>query len=109
MHVGFYRTQKPVTLSTSEAEYAALRDAEKELLILRQIWRFMLASKVIPCFTVFEDSQGAVELAQNPVTNTKSKHIDVRHHFLRELVRQRDIKAAQVPLNFSMRIILPKL
>ena len=109
MHVGFYRTQKSVTLSTSEEEYAALRDAEKELLFLRQIWRFMLASKVIPCFTVFEDSQGAVELAQNPVTNTNSKHIDVRHHFLQELVRQRDIKVVQVPLNFSMRIILPKL
>ena len=38
----FSRTQKCVTLSTSEAEYVALGDAVKELLFLGQIWRFML-------------------------------------------------------------------
>ena len=87
----FSRTQKCVTLKTSEAEYVALGDAVKELLFLRQVWRFMLPNKVMPCFPVFEDNEGAVQLAQNPITNSNSKHIDVRHHFLRELVRQRDI------------------
>ena len=48
----------------------------------------------MPCVPAFEDNQGAVQLAQNPVTTSNSKKIDVRHHFLRELVRQRDIKAA---------------
>ena len=69
-------------LSNSEAEYVALGDAVKDLLFLRPIWRFMLPNKVMPCFPVFEDNQGAVQLAQNPVTNSNSKHIDVRHHFL---------------------------
>ena len=46
----FSRTQKRVTLLTSEAEYDALGDAVKELLLLRQVWRFMLRSKVMPCF-----------------------------------------------------------
>ena len=68
------------------------RSTVKELLFLRQVWRFMLPSKVMPCFPVFESNQGAVQLAQNPITNSNSKHVDVRHHFLRELVRQRDIK-----------------
>ena len=49
---------------------------------------------------VVEDNQGAVQLAQNPVSN--SKYIDVRHHFLRELVRQRDIKVVQVPSEFEV-------
>ena len=102
------RTQKCVTLSTSEAEYVALGDALKELLFLRQIWRFMLPSKVMPCFPFFEDNQGAVQLAQNPVTNSNSKHIDVRHHFLRELVRQRGIKVVQVPSEFQHADILTK-
>ena len=57
----------------------------------------MLPSKVMPCFPVFEDNQGGVQLSKNPVTNSISKYIDVRHHFLRELVRQRDIKVVQVP------------
>ena len=93
----FSRTQKCVTLSTSEAEYVALGDAVKELLFLRQVSRFMLPSKVTPCFPVFEDNQGVVQLAQNPITNSNSKHIDVRHHFIRKLVQQRDIKVVQVP------------
>ena len=96
----FSRTQKCVTLSTSEADYVALGNAVKKLLFLRQIWRFMLPSKVMLCFPVFEDNQGAVQLAQNPITNSNSKHIDVRHHFLRELVRQRDIKVVQAPSEF---------
>ena len=60
------RTQKGVTLWASEAEYVALGDAVKELLFLRRVWRFMLPGKVMPCFPVFEDNQGAVQLAQTP-------------------------------------------
>ena len=63
----------------------------------------MLPGKVMLCFPVF-----AVQLAQNPVTNSNSKHIDVGHHFLRELVRQRDIKVVQVPSEFQYADILTK-
>ena len=51
----FSRTQKCVTLSTSEAEHVALGDAVKELLFLRQVWRFTIPSKEMPCFPIFED------------------------------------------------------
>ena len=64
------------------------------------IRRFLLPSKVMPCFPVFEDNQGAVQLAQNPVTTSNLKHIDVCHNFLRELVRQRDIKVVKIPSEF---------
>ena len=104
----FSRTQKCVTLSTAEGGYVALGDAVKKLLFLRQVWRFMLPSKVMPCFPVFKDNQGDVQLAQSPVTNSNSKHIDVRHHFLREIVRQRDIKVVQVPSEFQHADILTK-
>ena len=52
----FSRTQKCVTLSTSEAEYVALGDAVNELLPLRQVLPFMIPGKGIPCFPVFEDN-----------------------------------------------------
>ena len=68
----------------------------------------MLPMKVMPCFPIFEDNQGAVQLAQNPVANSNSKHIDVRHHFLRERIRQRDIKVVQVPSEFQHAKILTK-
>ncbi|CAB1106904.1 unnamed protein product [Ectocarpus sp. CCAP 1310/34] len=93
----FSRTQKCVTLSTTEAEYVALGDEVKEILLLRQIWRFMLPQVDMPCIPVFEDNQGAIQLAQNPISKSISKHIDERHHFLRELVERKEISVIHVP------------
>ena len=59
-------------------------------------------------FSGFEDNQGAVQLAQNPITNSNLKYIDVRHHLLRERVGQRDIKVVQVPSEFQHADILTK-
>ena len=78
----FSRTQRGVTLSTPKAKYVTFKDAMKELLFLRQVWRFMLPGKGMPCFPVFKDNQGAMHLAQNPVTKSSSKHIDAPHHSL---------------------------
>ena len=105
----FSRTQKCVTLSTSEAEYVALGVAVKELLFLKQVWRFMIPGKGMPCFPVFEDNQGDLQLSKNPVSNLNSKHIDVRHHFLRELVRQGDIIINHVPSEYQHADILTKV
>ena len=93
----FSRTQRCVTLSTSEAEYVAATDAVKELLFLRQVWRFMLPEMKMPCVPLFEDNQGAIKIAQNPINNSNSKHIDVRYHFIRELVESREISIIYVP------------
>ena len=61
----------------------------------------MLPGVGMPCIPVFEDNQGAVQLAQNPITNSNSKHIDVRHHFLRELVGRKEISIIHVPSPFQ--------
>ena len=60
----------------------------------------MLPGKGMPCFPIFEDNQGAVQLSQNPVSNSNSKHIDVRRHFFRELVYQGNISASHVPSKY---------
>ena len=68
----------------------------------------MLPGKGMPCFPIFEDNQGAVQLSQNPVSISNSKHIDVRHHFLRELVRQGDVSVSHVPSEYQDADILTK-
>ena len=62
-----------------------LKPVMKEVLFLRQVWRFMLPDVGMPCIPVFEDNEGAVQLASNPITNCNLKHIDVRRRFLRKL------------------------
>ncbi|CAB1106485.1 unnamed protein product [Ectocarpus sp. CCAP 1310/34] len=83
----FSRTQKCVILTTTEAEYMAIADVLKELLFLRQ---------------------GAIQIAHNPITNSNSKHIDVRHHFIRELVERKEISIALVPTHFQHADFLTK-
>ena len=46
----------------------------------------MLARETI---FLFEDNQGAIATAENPVSGGRTKHVDVRHHFIRELVDRR--------------------
>ena len=56
-------------------------------MFLRYVWSFIFPGFGTMCITVFEDNEGAKNLAQqNPVRTSNSKHIDVLHHFLRELI-----------------------
>ena len=108
MYVGFLGRRNVSTLSTSEAKYVAPGDAVKELLFRRQVLRVMLPCKGMPCFPIFEDNQGAVQLSQNLVSSSKSKHIDVRSQCWRELVLQGDISVSYVPSEYQHADILTK-
>ena len=102
------RTQKCTTLSTSEAEYVAMGEGFKEALFLRSVWRFLLPDFGDPCIQVFEDNSGAIQLGVNPVTNSNSKHIDVRHHFLRELVEKGEFEISHVESEYQHADFLTK-
>ena len=49
------------------------------------------------CTLVKKDNVGAVHLAKNPATTPNSKHIDIRHHFIRERVANGEFKVVYVP------------
>ena len=68
----------------------------------------MLPGKGMTCFPTLEDNQGAVQPSQNRVSNSNSKHIDVRHHLFRELVRQEDISVNIAPSEYQHADILTK-
>ena len=57
---------------------------------------------------VFEDNMGALQLASNAVSNSNSKHIDVRHHFLRELVTNGEIVVIHVKSEYQHADFLTK-
>ena len=107
VYIGFPRLRNALPFDF-RSRVRRSRERCKGFIVLRQVWRFMLPSKVMPCFLVFEDNQGAAQLAQNPVTNSKSKHIYIRQHFIQELVRQRDIKVVQLPSEFQHADIMTK-
>ena len=45
----------------------------------------------VSCVRYFEDNQGGMALAENPLSSAGSEHIDVRFHFVRELLRAKKI------------------
>jgi hypothetical protein len=46
--------------------------------------------------TVYEDNEGAVKLANNPIASNKTKHIDIKHHYIRELVDAKTVAVVSV-------------
>ena len=84
----FSRTQKSVTLSSTDAEYVAMAEGFKKAIFLQYIWGFIFPDRDVGCTSIFEDNVGALHLTNNPATTPNSKHIDIRHHFLRERVHR---------------------
>jgi hypothetical protein len=77
------RKQQTVALSSCEAEYMALAAAVQEGLYLTQLLKdFSMGYKCSPV-RILEDNQGTIALAKNPVNHQRSKHIDIRYHFIR--------------------------
>jgi hypothetical protein len=77
--------QKTVALSTAEAELMALTEGLKDLQFASQMLNEITV--VATPSRVHVDNQGAKALAVNDVTNGRSRHIDIRHFYCRDLVR----------------------
>lgn len=74
--------QRCVALSTTESEYIAASQAVKEL-----VWLSRLQKELIPDIQkpiLYMDNQSAIRLIKNPEFHNRTKHIDVRYHFIRE-------------------------
>ena len=92
----FSRVRSSVATSSTEAEYVAMALGFKETIFLRYFWSFIFQHRQIGTTLVKEDNQGEIYLARNPATTPNSKHIDTRHHFLRERVANGEFRVVHV-------------
>jgi len=81
------KKQAVVALSTTEAEYVAAAFATQELVWLRKLLQ-ELGFQQESATVLFEDNMGAIEVSINPKYHGRMKHIDIRHHFLRDAVEE---------------------
>jgi hypothetical protein len=81
------KAQQCVTLSTTEAEYVAASQCANEMEFVRLVLQSVGETVNLP-MKLRVDNTGAIDLMKNWSTNGRSKHIDVRFHYLRELVEQ---------------------
>lgn len=75
--------QRSVSLSTAESEYIAAGEGVKELIWLKRLFKELLPKQGTSATTFYMDNMSAIRLVKNPVFHKKTKHIDVRYHFIR--------------------------
>jgi hypothetical protein len=88
------KKQNSVALSTTEAEYIAAGHCCAQLLWMRQTLRdygYKLTKVPLLC-----DNESAIRMSDNPVEHSRTKHIAIRYHFLRDHQQRGDIEIAYV-------------
>jgi hypothetical protein len=83
------KKQNFVALSTAEAEYISVGACCAQILYMKQ--SLLDYGVVLDRVPLLCDNESAVKIANNPVQHSRTKHIDSRHHFLRDHVAKGDI------------------
>jgi len=92
----FSNKQSSIALSTAEAEYVAAASCSAQLLWMMQTLQDIQITCTppisIPC-----DNTSAIIISKNPFMHSKTKHIPIKYHFLREQVLEQKVKLEYVP------------
>ncbi|KAG8474901.1 hypothetical protein CXB51_031552 [Gossypium anomalum] len=86
--------QTTIALSTTEAEYMAITEAYKEAIWLKGL--FSELNEDFQIITVFCDSQSAIFLTKDQMFHERTKHIDVRYHFVCDIIARGDIVVSKI-------------
>ena len=79
------RVQKVTAAASSESEYVALAEFLNELRFLRQVKGF-LTPPIDDNIIIREDNEGAIKMATNRFSSRRTRHVDVKHHIVRDAV-----------------------
>ena len=101
------KKQPVIALSSTEAEYIATAHAAKEAVWLRQLLTELGLNLTHPT-TLHVDNQSAIAIARNPEFHDRTKHIEVRHHFLRQLVDEGHVSPKYLPMGDQIADVLTK-
>ena len=78
------KKQNSISLSTAEAEYIATGSRCTQLLWMQKLFHdYGICQEHL---TIYCDNTNAINISKNPVQHFRTKHIEIRHHFIRELV-----------------------
>ena len=100
------KKQNSVALSTAKEEYIAAGACCAQILYMKQtLLDYGVVLEKVPLLC---DNESAVKLANNPVQHSRTKHIDIRHHFLRDHVAKNDISLEGVRTDDQLADIFTK-
>jgi hypothetical protein len=101
--------QKKVATSTMDAEYIAGAEAAKEAVWIRNFINDLRIPGVhVDTVPPYIDNNSALKLTRNPEFHSRSKHIDVKHHFIREKVEEGVINTQRVDTTDNLADVFTK-
>ncbi|GJS51344.1 retrovirus-related pol polyprotein from transposon TNT 1-94 [Tanacetum coccineum] len=100
------KKQTSTSISSTEAEYIAMSGCCAQILWMRsQLSDYGFAYNHIPLYC---DNKSAIALCCNNVQHSRSKHIDIRHHFIREQVEKGVVELYFVRTEYQLADIFTK-
>ncbi|KAL8087693.1 hypothetical protein AgCh_037733 [Apium graveolens] len=100
------KKQTSVALSTTEGEYLAAGSCCSQILWMMQTLKdFGIKCDKVP---IYCDNTSTINISENPVLHSRTKHIDVRHHLLRDNVAKGKINLVYVPKEYQLADIFTK-
>ena len=90
------KKQSIVALSSTEAEYVSLCSAAQETIWLRNLLSSVGFEQTAPT-VIHEDNQGAIALSHNPKDHPRTKHIDIKYHFVRQTIEDNRVTLLYCP------------
>ncbi|KAI5315215.1 hypothetical protein L3X38_044391 [Prunus dulcis] len=100
------KLQKCVALSTTEAEFIAATEACKEMLWMKRFLQELGQEKHKYIFHC--DSQSAIHLSKNPSFHSRSKHIDVRYHWIRDVLESKQLQLEKIHTDDNSSYMMTK-
>lgn len=94
MSPGFSRKESDVAISSAESEYIGMFEATKESMAIYNLLHEI--GLTIPYINLVGDNQSALTLGAHNTNSRKTKHIDLRYHFVREMFHKKTVKLAYV-------------
>ncbi|KAL0556158.1 hypothetical protein IC582_004668 [Cucumis melo] len=102
----FSKKQNCVSLSTTEAEYIAAGSGCTQMIWMKNMLNeYGIIQDVM---TLYCDNMSAINISNNPVQHSRTKHIDIRHHFIRELIENKVITLQRIRSNSQLTDIFTK-
>ena len=99
-------TQRTVALSTTEAEYITASQTVKEITWIKSLINNLAMFKN-PTTTLYVDNLRAIKFIKNPEFHRRRKHIDVRHHFIRDKFNEKEFILQHIALEDQQDLLNP--
>ncbi|GJU46782.1 hypothetical protein Tco_1204048 [Tanacetum coccineum] len=100
------KKQQSVAMSSAEAEYVAAAGCCASILWMKsQLSDYDIHYKMVP---IFCDNTSAIAISNNPVLHSRTKHIDIRYHFIRDHILKGDIELHFIPTEYQLADIFTK-